>query len=189
MNASMNEKSFENIYFNYFGINFKYSASAERGERFSSKLSGGTLVSSILFLTYGDKFNFNKSLEYGLIYFETNPEATHINGGPLNGRARFNSISVRVRNRRPVQSVVPHEILHTYQVYDFFALSSFYKTKEKALLDESKIYRFTSKYLELDYEPLFFTTIYLIQPQPRYYKNFFEYEAEHFSSRRYIDRD
>lgn len=189
MNASLNERTFENLYFNYLGINMNYKPYVERGERFSGKLSSGTLISSVLFAVDGHQFNFNKTLEYGQFYFELDPETTIDGLGTVNGLAGYNSFAIRhYQTNQPAQSSVPHELVHTYQNYDFFALGSFYKKQQDALLDKSKLYRLTSKYIDYDYQFLFHSALYAAQPKPRYYKNWFEFEAQHFNGRRAIDR-
>lgn len=188
MNASMNQASFENLYFNYLGFNFKYQRKEEKGHRFSSRLSAGTLASTLSFFYLGHEFNLYKSLEYGVFYFDLDPTTT-IDGLLIDGLAGYNSMAIkRYNNPLREQQVVPHELVHIYQSYDYFGLSSFYYNKEKALLNKSKLYRFTSQYIDFDYEPIFQGFLYQVQPKPRYYRNFFEFEAEHFSSRQAIER-
>jgi hypothetical protein len=51
-----------------------------------------------------------------------------------------------------------------------------------------KLYRILSPYMKLDYEAAFQGLLYLAQPVPKYYKNFYEFEAQHFSGRQYIKR-
>lgn len=188
MNASLNEPTFKNLYFNYFGFNFKYDTQAEKGTRLSTKLSATTFSSAIFLLNFGDRFNFYKTLEYGFLFFDLHPDAQHPSLVRLDGRSIHNSLAIREFNGQHQLGILPHEILHTYQAYDFFALSNIYKEKEQTILNKSKVYRFASKYVDFDYEPIFFTTLYNTQPKPTYFKNFFEYEAEHFSGRKYINR-
>lgn len=188
LNASMNQKSLENIYFNFYGINFNYRPFEEKGNKFEAKLSTGTLSSLILFSAIGHKFDLYKTLEYGQFYFELNPSSNY-KGSKLNGQAGYNSIAIRsFDNNRIAQEIVPHEIVHTYQAYDFFSFSSFYKNKLEKKLTNSQFYNSSSKYISFDYEPLFFYLLYKTQPEPRYFKNYFEYEAEHFGRRAYINR-
>lgn len=188
MNASMNARTFENLFFNYMGINMNYQPYEKMGNRFSAKLSIGTIYSGLSFAFTGNKFNLNKSLEYGQLYFELNPN-TEINGLKVAGLGSYNSFAIEhLRPRQPTQSVVPHEIIHTYQKYDYFALGSFYKKKFDSILTKNKLYNFTTKYIDYDYQFIFQIALYIAQPKPRYYKNFFEFEAEHFSSRRYLKR-
>jgi len=191
MNASMNQRTLENLYFNLYGINFNYQLYETKGKKFNARLSLGTLASIIEFSTRGHKLDLYKSLEYGQFYFELNPSFTE-EGELRNGQALYNVFAIRNIEQgtiiAPAQSSVPHEIVHTYQVYDCFVFSSLYKAKTDALLSKNKVYNIATKYVHFDYEPIYFITLYRLQPTPKYYKNFFEYEAGHFKSKTYILR-
>ncbi len=187
-NASMNERLLENYYFNLYGLNFNYSPYREKGDRFKTRLSIGTLASVIYLYGRGDRIDFYKTLEYGQFYLDLNDEA-NFQGNLIGGRAMYNAFSIRTNgNGAAAQHVVPHELIHTYQNYNYFGVSSIYRKRLETVLNKSKIYQIVTRFVDLDYEPLFFTTAYQLQPEPRYYRNFFEYEAQHFSTRMYIDR-
>ena len=185
MNASMNERLLSNYHCHFYGLNFNYRAQAAKGNRLSAKLSISTLLSVASLTLRGDRIDVFKTLEYGQFYLDLTSNTTQ----NIGGRALFNAISIgKGQNGSPFQSVVPHEIIHTYQTYDYFALSSFYKKKEDKFLSKYKVYNTIHRFIDFDYEPLFFSALYLVQPTPKYYRNFFEFEAQHFSTRAYIDR-
>jgi len=191
MNGSLNQKTLENLYLNFYGINFNYQPFETKGDRFNARLSLGTLSSIIYFSASGHKLDLYKSLEYGQFYFELNP-SFKFEGELGNGLAFYNVFAIRNIEQGtiiiPLQSSVPHEIVHTYQHYDFFAFSSLYKNKINNEFNKLKLYKVVSKYVQFDYEPLYYFTMYQLQPKPIHFKNFFEFEAEHFETRDYINR-
>lgn len=188
MNGSMNQGVLENYYCNFYGMNLKYLSKEEKGDRFQARLSLGTLGSAIYFTALGLKLDPYKSFEYGQLYFNMDDDFVY-NGISVHGLAGFNLFAIRtLPNGLPAQASVPHEIVHTYQAYEFFGISNFYKKKLDPILERSKIYNFTSRFVDYDYEGAFFSALYVVQPKPRYYKNFFEFEAEHFDRRGYIER-
>lgn len=185
MNASMNKKTFENYFCNFYGVDMRYQPYLEKGNRFSAKPSLGTLYSMARFINDGHKLDFKKSLIYGQYYFDLNPDTRN----SIDGLALFNVFAIRkYPNGNTEQSLVPHEIVHTYQAYDYFALSSPYQSTLEKSLKSYRIYNAVDKYFSMDYQFLFYSTLYSIQPTPIYYQNYFEFEAEHFSLRRYLDR-
>ncbi len=187
MNASRNEKMLSNFYANFYGVNFHYNNKAEKGERFNSRLSLGTMVSLGTFLAEGNRLDFIKTLEFGEFYFDKSSTSKIAPQGSR-GYAGFNTIAIQKDNGFPITSIIPHELVHNYQFYDYYPISTFYEKSLNKALDKSTLYRKLSKYLDFDYQPLIFGTLYLTQPKPRYFKNYFEFEAEHFGDRRYIPR-
>ena len=70
MNASRNEKILSNYYCNFYGVNFHYNHKAEKGEKFSSKLSLGSTVALATFFAEGNRLDLFKTLEFGQFYFD-----------------------------------------------------------------------------------------------------------------------
>ena len=186
MNASMNKKMLETYYFNYLGINFQFFPKKEVN-KFQARISAASLLSFASFAIRGHDFDFFKSLEYGLFYFNLK-EGYKQNGFYPYGLAYHNSIAIKEYQKAPYYFIIPHELVHTYQFYDFYPLGNYYKEKANKYLNNYSIYNFLSKYISLDHEAIYHSILYEIQPEPIYYRNYFEYEAEHFSSRKYIKR-
>lgn len=188
MNASKNQRTLENYYCNFFGIDFNYKPYAERGDKLNARLSLGTAISVAQFALIGHKLNFYNTLEYGQFYFDMDSSYTR-KGKVYDGFATYNTFAIRQlgRGQTAIRSV-PHEIVHTFQNYDFFALSSIYGKPLNSFLNKSKTYKSLSKYINFDYQPIFYRALYIAQPKPMYYRNNFEFEAEHFSDRRFIER-
>lgn len=185
MNASLNQKMFENFYLNLYGFNFYFGPNAGGENKFRVKFSLGTVASVIYFHAQGNKLDYRKSFTYGQFYFDLTPNAKLSVGG----RSFFNVFAIRkYTNGSVYQAAIPHEIVHTYQMYDFFSFSSFYKVKLESSLNKRKLYKTISKYVTFEYQFGFFLSAYLLQPKPTYYRNVFEYEAAHFAEREYIMR-
>jgi hypothetical protein len=187
MNASRNEKMLSNYYCNYYGMNFHYNNSAKRGERFSAKLSLATTTSLIVFLADGNKLDFYNTLEFGQFYFDKS-NSSKISLPNSGGFAGFNTIAIEKINGNPNTSIISHELVHNFQYYDYFSISSFYEKSLNKKLNESSFYVKASKYFDFDYQPLIFGALYLTQPKPRYFRNYFEFEAEHFGERKFVPR-
>lgn len=187
-NASLNQRTFENYFCNFYGIDFNYKPYEVKGNKIQAKLSLGTAISVARFAAKGHKLNFYNTLEYGQFYFDMDSSYT-LKGKVYDGFATHNTFAIRQLGRgRTAIGSVPHEIVHTFQYYDFFTLSSIYKNRLDATLNKINTYRSITKYINFDYEQLFFRAIYSAQPKPKYYRNFLEFEAEHFSDRRFIER-
>ncbi len=187
-NASRNLRTLENYHCNLYGVDFDYSPYKELGNRLKVRASLGTTISLISFLGQGHKLNFYKTLEYGLFYFDMDSTFNR-KGTLISGTASHNVMAIKkFSSGRTAQSVIPHELVHTFQHYDFFPLSNLYKKDLEHKLNTYATYNKLSRFIHFDYEALFFRSLYAVQPKPKYYRNFFEFEAQHFSIRRYIER-
>lgn len=180
LNAAYNRKLLEQYDCNFYGIAVRYNSRAET--KLSARLSLATVGCAGEYLIRGYDFNLFKSLEYGQLMFD----AEKIDDYNSDGQARLNCIALTRQGRGGY--IMPHEIVHTFQMYDYFSISSFYDKKLRPKYEAKKLYKALSKYVVADYEVLFFTASYFAQPNPRYYKNYFEFEAEHFKNRSAIKR-
>lgn len=188
MNASRNEKMLSNYYANFYGINFHYKHSSQRGERLDCRLSIGTTLSVIALIADNNTLDIFKTLEFGQFYFDKSDSA-RIPPPVSRGYAGFNSFAIKKQNGFSLASIIPHEMLHTYQVYDYYPLSTYYENSLNKALEKNKTYTKLSKYIDFDYQPVMYGLLYRIQPKPTYYRNYFEFEAEHFGTRRYVLRN
>ena len=188
MNGSRNERLLENYYCNFYGLNFTYSAYKPIGNRLKIRGSLGTLGAAAVYTIKGHKFNFYKTLEYGNLYFDM-PRDFEFKGWYPDGLATFNVMSIKSRlNGGSGQRIVPHELGHIFQNYDWFSIGNFYNDQVDKELSRYKLYKTLSRYFRLDYESLFHAIPYALQPKPTYFKNYFEFEAEHFARRTFIRR-
>lgn len=184
MNASLNRKVLDTYYCNFYGVDLRFKRTSE--QKIHARLSLATLASAVYFGTKGFELDFYRSLEYGQLMFQMKPGQL----GIYNGMAWFNCIVLQSRSNVPDLAILPHETIHTYQAYDYFGIASFYDQNLRSWYKDKKLYNLLSKYVVLDYEALFMSVPYALQfhPMPDYYKNYFEFEAEHFKTRQYIKR-
>ncbi len=184
MNASLNQKLLSRYYFNLYGLDMVMNFKDKEQKFLTTRLSLGTVYGVSYFLIVGHKLNLYKSLEYGIYYFDLNPDMKQ-----YAGFATFNCIAMgKNAAGTTYYGSIPHELVHTFQFYDFHPVSNLYTPAMRPVYEKIKGYNTLSKYLKADYEGAFQGLLYLVQPTPKYYRNFFEFEAEHFSDRRYIQR-
>lgn len=185
-NASKNKPILHEYNANFYGFNFTISKKKKR--RLEVKLSLTSLIYNCSYLLRNAKLDFYKSLEHGVFTYSMDSAASEF-GGKYIGIGGFNALIIaKHKNGEYISGVLPHEIVHTYQHYDLFPISNFYQKRIDNYYDDSKYYKLFTKYLDLDYEALFHVMLYNSQPTPKYYKNYFEFEAEHFNRRKYIER-
>jgi hypothetical protein len=184
LNAAYNRRIFHTYYCNLFGVEIKYN----QAEKLKARLSVATMGCALYFASRGMELNLYRSLEWGIFYFNALPQRFP----PLSdGMAAFNTVAFYDPNRTQpfaIHSAVPHELVHTFQHYEYFALSSFYDTPLRKKYKDNKTYNLFNRYIVLDYEVLFFTAAYLTQTKPAHFKNYYEFEAEHFSFKREVKR-
>jgi len=181
MNAAFNRKLLDTYYCNFYGVDLRFNLKEE--QKIKARLSLVTAGSFAFFaLSRNYQLDVFRSLEYGQFFFGVH------NNDPYSGKAVFNCIAIAATGNRISAFTIPHEIIHTYQQYDMFSISSFYHKKEESLVKNNKLLNKLSNYLVTDYQAGFFTLLYLTQPQPWHFKNYFEFEAEHFKIRSYIPR-
>jgi hypothetical protein len=190
MNASKHKGLLDTYYLNYLGMDLRWNIRKEENIKpLQVRLSVQTLGSYFYMKNYNSKLDFYRSIECGQLYFL--PDTNFMNSINADGYAGFNTIAIRDRpyNFLKYRNPLPHELIHTYQGYDFFPLTSLYYDRflEKKIMN-IKWCKKLSKYIVLDTDDFYFITAFLLQPEPQYYRNFFEFEAEHFSSREYIKR-
>jgi hypothetical protein len=182
LNAAYNRKLFEQYACSFYGVEFRYRAHAD--QKFSARLSLTTLANAAAFGVMGYELNLYRSLETGLVYFDVHHDLL-----PGTGQAGFNCLAIEQNPGNFFNySVLPHEITHTYQMYDYFSLAAWHDKLTRPVYSNKKFYQVLNKYFVMDYEVLFFSAAYLLQPTPTYYRNYYEFEAEHFRSRYDIPR-
>ncbi len=181
MNAAFNRKFLERYYCNFYGIEMRIGNL--EGRRFQARLSLATLATALAFGIRGYEFNLYETIEQGQLFFDVNR-----NRLPGTAQAGFNCLAIEANSSNSNYGALPHEMIHTYQMYDYFGFSSIYDRWSRPFYDHNKVYRFLSNYFVADYEVLFFSGFYLAQRKPTYYRNYFEFEAQHFRSRAAIKR-
>lgn len=192
-NVSQGKKPWDNYHFQLYGadINIKYEDSLQ----FKCRVSLATIASVIFMGIDGHGFNLDKSLKYGVFYFEYNAfKANYSRSFSFNqpiGFALSNAIAIDkywLKGTPPPYSpfippyfqaspeVIPHELIHTYQYIDYLPALSF----TKPLFKKEHV---IAKYIYFDISPMPF--LYLLEKKRNMWPNFFEYEAYKFDGRKF----
>jgi hypothetical protein len=184
MNAARGQKLLSTYYCNLYGIDLRLSINAK--PKLKARISAASVISAGVFGFRKFELNIYKSLEMGQLYFDV-----HRNLLPGAGQAAFNCIAIEQPGGNfsiSNSTSWPHETVHTYQMYDYFSLAAIYDPWIQKKFTNNTFLSTLSKVFVADYEVLYFTGIYLTQPKPTYYRNFFEFEAQHFATHQRISR-
>jgi len=68
---------------------------------------------------------------------------------------------------------------------DYFPINSFFE-KSFSGLRQRTLFKQLDKWIIFDFP--YMGLFYVMQPKPWLYKNFYEFEAEHFGTRKYVER-
>ncbi len=131
-----------------------------------------------LSLAFGNKFEFKRSLETGEFVFSTNDL------GNNRGITYGNVILVDKRYINEYD-LFAHEIIHVYQYYDYNPFNSALKKPLTSLLESSTFFNKLNSVMYFDLQGPLLRSLYLLEENPDgcYFDNFFESEANFFSSR------
>ena len=161
----------------YFGFN-RFELSIKDRVQIKYKI----MPVSFFLTTYNavnSKFEFKHTLQAGEFIFSKKKLPIRANGYTLG-----NSIvlkNTQVQN----YSTISHELIHSYQYYDYNFVNSFTYKIENSWKKNSKIFNNFSKIFYFDRQLILLRPLYIIEGGTNnsyYFDNFFEYEAEFFSS-------
>jgi hypothetical protein len=182
-NASLNQGLFNTYRCQFYLFNFNVQFKDKF--KISARLSVLSMASFGTFLILGDHLNLKNSLNYGVFYFDENKKYIYTRDGlGLNNAIEISAHPPDV-DESFRYTVISHEMIHTYQFADYFSISNFTKQSFKGIKAKENYIKL-SKYFYLDGP--FFPILYVIYPKP-YYDIFYEYEANHFSTREFVDRE
>jgi len=179
MNAAYDRRAFERFYCNFYGVDLRFDSKAEH--KLQARVSLASLAGLAEYAAMGYQFNIYRTLQYGIFMFD----ARGLQLLPYDGQTRFNTVVTR---SNVASEVLPHEWIHTFQLYDLFPLTALYDKKLRPHYENRRWYKTLSRYMVLDYEALYMPLLYAPQFRrpPHYYKNYFEFEAQHFATRNFI---
>ncbi len=182
-NASLNEPFLQNWSIDYGPVRFDFSINGKK--KFRARFLPESIVSVIL-ASKTATFNLGRTLRTGNIVFVSKEPYVTFNGyydvGWSFGRAIALGSIANGSNQ-----IIAHEIVHQFQFGDFQVFNTWLKpfepTKKKLL---NTIF---SKYVYFNI-PYFWGLYELAgrHPAPHYFKNFFEFEAQRFSTNAYVPR-
>jgi len=147
---------------------------------------------STIIATHYETFDAGASLKTGEIIFK-NYDLLNLPSGVTNtpgatfGRAIVYAYGPQSNLTK--EWILSHELIHRFQYNEYQVFNTWVKPLSKNI-KSSTIQNMFSKYVYADI-PYFFLpyyAIYGVQPGDHYYKNFYEFEAERFSTNAYVPR-
>jgi hypothetical protein len=169
-------------------LRFDFSLSTKK---FKARLLPEALIATIIAANYGT-FDAGTSLKTGEIIFKTYhllnlPTLSEDNPGVTFGRAivyTYGPQSSYTKDR-----ILSHELIHRfqyneYQVFNTWLKPVYTKTKSKTLQSIFSKY----VYADIPYFFLPYYTLYGVHLGQHYYRNFYEFEAERFSTNSDVPR-
>ena len=171
----------ERMHFNLYVTRLEYYPYQKKftGRLFSSSIYG------ILVAGKNARLDFSRSLQTGILYFESNENFT-VSGLGISGRATAQVSSIGMRSDLTTDDfyyVYAHETAHILQFDRKVGGNALLLRPSNRLKEKSKLYNTLSKYIYFDLNgPLFWLGYRLEGTVHRC--NFFEQEAEHYSARR-----
>jgi hypothetical protein len=195
--------------FYYIGNSFVYNASLNRGLfsayrcqfylfnidihfkgkcRVFPRISVLSAASAATLFLVGDHLNLKNSFKYGLFYFNENKKNNSTRYGlGLNNAIEITQYPTDEHGKMRIEwryETIAHEMVHTFQFPDYISISNYMKKSFQGIKSKER-YKKWSRYFYLDGP--FFPLLYVIYPKP-YDQIFYEYEANHFSTREFVPR-
>lgn len=128
-------------------------------------------------------FDLKQTLQLGSVVFQADDSIIDIDGWTALG-ATFSRSIVLARDVPP--ATVAHELVHVYQGNEYRIFNSYFNPLVSRIKNPvlSGVFRYVNIDLPYNYIP------YMFWPKnhDRYYRNFFEFEAEFFSTNSYVVR-
>jgi hypothetical protein len=166
---------FNNWNFEYYGLRINLKLN---NTKISFRYSPYSLLGLVGYSLAGNKLNLNKSIRYGCFYFDQNKKYNE----EIYGSNFYNSISINTE--KTLISTIPHELIHSFQHFDYLPLTKFYINDNN--ISKSRFFKGYQKIFTTDvnhFYPLYFAAGLISKS---YYSNFFELEAEHYGTHKYV---
>lgn len=186
-NAALNEPFLQNWNIDYGPVRFDFSIN--KAKKFKARFLPASIYSVIFASQFGN-FDFKNTLLSGNIVFSkkeiSSVSYSSTKLGVSYGRALFfaNSSALGINK----YLILSHEIIHQYQYGDYQLLNTWLKPLEKKV--KSKLIRnlFTNYiYADIPYSLLSYNLASRNNRQ-NYFRNFYEFEAQRFSTNRFVPR-
>lgn len=179
-NAALNEPFLKNWNFDYSFFRFDFSLGAERN--FKVRMLPLSFIATAIALPQG-KLDIKTTLFTGVMAFKSKDLISTVNGphdGINYGRAFIyvdDSIGYHI---------IAHELIHEYQYREHLVFNSYLK-KEVSKIKETRFEKILTAYIYPDI-PYFigFYMLESVEPGRRYYRNYYEFEAERSASNKYV---
>ncbi len=177
-NASLNKEFLESWHMN---IGFNRLEVQTRGDvKFKYRIMPFSLI-EMARAAYGNKFELNKTIRSGEFIFS----ATNLtNGSRTTKGVNYTNSIVYDNGILNLYDVISHEIIHSYQYYDFNFVNTYFNKTFTKLENKSKFFRGLSSILYYDLNAPIFRGIYTLEDinNNAPFDNFFENEAGFWSN-------
>ena len=184
-NAALNEPFLENWNIDFGPVRFDFSIN--KNKSFKARLLP-IAITSALSAGKAGKFDISKTLKTGNLIFVDHKNALVIYYGKKDVGYSFGRAIAVGSEWNESHWVMAHEIIHQFQFGDFQVFNTWLKPLEIKLKSKS-LKTIFSKYVYLDIPYIW--PLYESQGRynyPHHYKNFFEFEAQRFSTNKYVQR-
>lgn len=180
-NAAENNKMFERLHFNLYLARLEY---LPYRKKFSARFFTSSLY-GIISVGNGSRFNIGKSLQSGILYFESDGSFQGVSGFSGAGIGQVSSIGMKSDLfGREFYKIYAEEVAHIQQYDRKVAGNAFVAKLDQKWKENSKFYNTLSKYIYLDLNGPTFYFAYRIANGNGYCNNFFEKEAVSYANRR-----
>lgn len=180
-NAAENNKIFERLHFNLYVARLEYFPYRKefKARFFTSSLYG------IISVGIGNKFDLVKSLQSGILYFESDRGFQNVSGFSSIGTGQVSSIGMKSDLlEEEFYRIYAEEVAHIQQYDRKVAGNAFVAKLDQKWKGNSKSYNLLSKYIYFDLNGPSFYFAYRIANGNGYCNNFFEKEAVNYANRR-----
>lgn len=180
-NAAENNKMFESLHFNLYVARLEYFLYRKK---FSARFFTSSLY-GIISVGNGNKFDLGKSLQSGILYFESDGGFQNVSGFSSIGTGQVSSIGIKSDLfGEEFYRIYAEEVAHIQQYDRKVAGNAFVAKLDRKWKEKSKSYITLSKYIYLDLNGPAFYFAYRIANGNGYCNNFFEKEAVNYANRR-----
>lgn len=130
------------------------------------------------------KFNFKKTLQSGILIFETDKPNLYLLGMPASGFAVMSSIATTNRiNPNDYYKIMAHETMHILQYENLVFGNALMSRIDQKLMTKYSTYNALSKYFVFDLNGLSIYGIYLTQIKQPWECRFIEREADIYTNK------
>ncbi len=184
-NAALNEPFLQNWNIDYGPFRFDFSIKSKK--KFKVRFLPTSIYALVAVSKYG-KFDLKYTLKTGNIVFSSNDLIRFPNGGTENGLSFGRAIVFVNNSQNNIYKLLAHEIVHQFQYSESQIINTWLKPVGMKIKSKS-IQNIFTKYVYADI-PYHFLNYYLAgyHPSPHYFRNFYEFEAERFSTNKFVQR-
>ncbi|RYE24870.1 MAG: hypothetical protein EOP51_06040 [Sphingobacteriales bacterium] len=183
-NAASGRPAFQSWNFSLGPVRFDYNLAMEH--RFRARLLPSTVMGIYYARDLGGRFDWKTSLELGQMVYKH--QGLINNYGALAQGVAFGRTIVYADLPSIKHDVLGHELIHTYQFNELQVINTYTNPLTKKVKNKILLSIFTD-YIYADVPWIWFIYPYAGNfDNAHHYQNWFEFEAQHFSSYNIVDR-